>query len=402
MNAPPRGTSDSTEPRYGRPGPARPGLPARAARHRVLARLAAALAGRPRRSRRGLCLLLAGLVPAALAAAAMVPAAASASVASPASVAKPADLTRGFDINNFSTYRLKLVSVTGGPFDSTPPIGSVLEPGQAPQHFEMQYNFTHDERGEAEYETVPGNRLVYAELYDSGFNEPSTACYPASTPCSKTSQSLTFLINDPGTVITIPAGQGQQQAATLQQYCNNDNAATCKFTAIGDQAHITSPPHVPTHGYGMKNNTDRVQEIDYEASDTVGTTDSIDISTKLGLKIAKVVNIEVEVRYGHEWTQEDEYTSAVHLSCGPHRACWIEAEDPLLRTTGNFTMTLGNVTWNLDGIYFDSPDPGGRGFFDVTDCSLSEPGCPPSGTVPRGKSQGPVGSGIYLPSGRLS
>ena len=149
--------------------------------------------------------MLAGLVPGALAAAAMFPAAASASVASPATVAKPADLTRGFDISNFSTYRLKLVSVTGGPFDSTPPIGSVLEPGQAPQHFEMQYNFTHDERGEAEYETVPGNRLVYAELYDSGFNEPSTACYPASTPCSKSGRTARLTSSPPGTATSNPA-----------------------------------------------------------------------------------------------------------------------------------------------------------------------------------------------------
>jgi hypothetical protein len=28
----------------------------------------------------------------------------------------------------------------------------------------------------------------------------------------------------------------------------------------------------------------------------------------------------------------------------------------MLRDTGNFTVTLGNTTWNLTDVYFDHPD----------------------------------------------
>jgi hypothetical protein len=45
--------------------------------------------------------------------------------------------------------------------------------------------------------------------------------------------------------------------------------------------------------------------------------------------------------------------------------CWIDAVEPLYRDTGNFTVTLGNTTWNLTGVYFDSPDPTRAGSFGV-------------------------------------
>jgi len=33
----------------------------------------------------------------------------------------------------------------------------------------------------------------------------------------------------------------------------------------------------------------------------------------------------------------------------------------MIRYTGNFTLTVGNTTINLTGVYFDSPDPDGNG-----------------------------------------
>ena len=34
------------------------------------------------------------------------------------------------------------------------------------------------------------------------------------------------------------------------------------------------------------------------------------------------------------------------------------------RRTGNFTATMGNTTWNLTAVCFDSPNPDGAEHFD--------------------------------------
>src|SRR3712207_2110827 len=88
--------------------------------------------GRRDRGRRARAVLLAGLIPAALAVAALFPAAASA-------------YTRGFQVYNLSSNPIKLTGVSaiteGTTFDSTPAIGAVLQPGAGNHDFEETYYF---------------------------------------------------------------------------------------------------------------------------------------------------------------------------------------------------------------------------------------------------------------------
>jgi hypothetical protein len=52
----------------------------------------------------------------------------------------------------------------------------------------------------------------------------------------------------------------------------------------------------------------------------------------------------------------------------------------MYRDTGNFTVTLGNTTWNLTGVYFDSPDPTRGGSYSVGECVIGDSGCTMQGT----------------------
>ena len=36
---------------------------------------------------------------------------------------------------------------------------------------------------------------------------------------------------------------------------------------------------------------------------------------------------------------------------------WLEAQEPVIRTTGDFTITAGNTTWTIRGVQFLTPDP---------------------------------------------
>ena len=58
-------------------------------------------------------------------------------------------------------------------------------------------------------------------------------------------------------------------------------------------------------------------------------------------------------------------------------------------------MTLGNTTWQLHDVYFDSPDPNGSGTYIVDDCVLGDPGCANVGLKLGGTRSPKVLSGTY-------
>jgi hypothetical protein len=342
-----------------------------------------------RRLRGGRCVLIAGLVPLAFAVASLFPAAAS------------ADLTQGFHVYDLSRYPIKLIKVTGGEFDGTPPIGSVLQPGEGYQDFEEVYKFLASDQGTAVYALVGDNgqtgwAYFNATMAVDDVNQAFSGCttsYGVCTPGNGLSSGSTLTLYDqPGTVFDIPAGQGQAQAAALKQFCAEDNAATCTFTA-NSEAKIDSPSHQV--GDALSNPTDEDQDTRLSTSDTVETTDSVDVGLKVGAKIAGVVEVSVEAKYGHKWTQEHTFTQDVTVHCPPHHKCWIDAVDPMLRDTGDFTMTLGNTTWQLHDVYFDSPDPNGSGTYIVDDCMLGDPGCANVGLKLGGARPPKVLSGTY-------
>jgi hypothetical protein len=66
--------------------------------------------------------------------------------------------------------------------------------------------------------------------------------------------------------------------------------------------------------------------------------------------------LEVTAKYKHTWDHEYKFTQTEHADVPPHTHVWYTHTAPMLRDTGEFTVTLGNTTWNLTGVYFDHPD----------------------------------------------
>ena len=67
------------------------------------------------------------------------------------------------------------------------------------------------------------------------------------------------------------------------------------------------------------------------------------------------------------------------VHCKARYECWVTGTAPMLRTTGDFTVKLGNTTWILRGVYFDTPNPDGNPSYAVDDAPLtrSEAALPP-------------------------
>jgi hypothetical protein len=66
--------------------------------------------------------------------------------------------------------------------------------------------------------------------------------------------------------------------------------------------------------------------------------------------------VSAAVSYEHEWTHEHEFSQDFDADVPAHTTLWFCHEAAVIRDTGDFTATLGNTTWHLTGVSFDSPD----------------------------------------------
>jgi hypothetical protein len=289
--------------------------------------------------------------------------------------------SRGYKIYNLSSHPLKLVRVDQVPeggtfldigFEGRPKDGDVLKPGAPPHVWELKYSYLGITGAGLVYSIVGTDDRYVAKIRTSTYTNDSTCEFPSKLG-SCTAEGLTLTVTDPpGTVHDIPSGRGQEQAQTLRDLCTKTNAAKCDFT-------VTPPPppretHTQAHivGNAVANCQEEDVETTISAKDKVGQTNSIEISSESEVNIFELVKEKITLAYGHEWTTEHEFGQDVKIKVRPGYEAWISDTAPVLRDTGDFTLTLGNTTWQLRGVYFDSPDPSRAGSFTTDDRKLTD------------------------------
>jgi hypothetical protein len=282
--------------------------------------------------------------------------------AGPASAA-----SRGFKIYNLSSHPLRVVDAkpVGDKrlpmdFEGRPPDGEVLKPGTPPHDWELKYWGYAARIVYYIMNGTPRPDYYAARLETTPFTNDST-CDIASYLGSCTAEGLTLTVTDPpGTKVDIPSGRGQEQAETLRDLCKKTNLAKCAFTPVREtktqtQAHVV--------GNAVANCGEDEVHTKISAEDKVGQTNSVEISSKSEFNVFEIVKESITLKYGHEWTSEYTFKQDVDIKVRPGQVGWISATAPVLRDTGDFTLTLGNTTWNLSDVYFDSPDPSRAGHY---------------------------------------
>ena len=256
--------------------------------------------------------------------------------------------SRGFHIYNDTSKPMTLVKITGdGNFEGRPADGSVLMPGSY-QDIEVQLRAASVQSDTAYYSD--GTHL---EMNVDAFGGPFIDNFAPAGGYGWTDYYTNAYVYDaPGTVNNLGPDQKQAQADALNQLCNT-GAASCQFTPTAE-AHIVSDPR--NVGQAVENPCDYDESTTIDAEDDVGESDSVGAELTVGVGIEKVVSVEVTATYEHEWTHEHKFGQSVELKVPPHSTAWFTHEAPTIRDTGNFTVTLGNTTWHLTGVYFDTPD----------------------------------------------
>lgn len=274
--------------------------------------------------------------------------------------------TRGFNLTNLTGERLQLTGVTGdtdGLEGGTPATGTIIKPGGS-MHFEMTWTWLKDQFVYPTYNVLDSNGNITATANFTmavGGGDGSTASLGSATNGFVTDANGTTLdIKDKaGTVVTINGDQAQAQAATLKQFCADNPNATCTFTPTSE-THVAGPEHVLV---AQINNGTDPGTISVNKGDTIASSDSLDIAATLGTNFAGIVDASVTASYGHTWSESHEFdVSASHpVPAGYYGE--ITGIAPMLRDTGNFTITIGNTTFHLNGVYFDTPDTTGAEIF---------------------------------------
>ena len=270
---------------------------------------------------------------------------------------------QGFTITNLSHYRLKLTQIQNAwSEDQLPPVGTIVEPGRA-IGFQVTYRFGWIQRTSPDFQVLDANGnyigMYQPTLEVGAFNTAHSYVYNSTGKIQHSENANQLTVMDlAGSVIDVPAGPGQAQV--LNALCGN-SSATCGFTPTKREK-VDGPPHQV--GKKVKNNSDLPQESVFIVRDLVGTSSSVEVTPSVGVTIAGIVESSLSATYGQTWIQEHEFTQEEHLMIPPREQGWIVATEPMIRNTGDFILTMGNTTWKLRGVSFDSPDKDGSGTFE--------------------------------------
>ena len=280
---------------------------------------------------------------------------------------------RGFDITNLSSHRLRLEQLGGvNGEDQLPGVGTILAPGHA-LNFQIVWLWGQNHSVTPRFSILDdkGGTIgtYWATMTVSSALAWTEQRSSATTTYGQTGgqiQSLTFM--DPaGSVIDIPAGDGQKQAEVLNTLCGNASA-TCTFTPT-KQEQLYGPHHVI--GKAIANNTPLVQKTIIEEGDEVSLTHSVSVSASAKVTLVKVVELSLSATYGHSWTSTHIFKQTEHLDIPPYHKGWLQGVEPIIRDTGDFTLTMGSTTWKLHDVYFDTPDTSRGGLVEKTVAPLT-------------------------------
>ena len=289
----------------------------------------------------------------------------------------------GFYIYNFTSAPMKLTKVdwTGNPdkTSSAPPppkVGQVLMPGADRDHIEIAY--VNDVSSvDLVYQQADGPpislRLLDHKLIGAG-GGPCDGVHPcqgghlaqcsapAAFQCVWDGSERVEFLDPPGTVRTVTGAEKQRQADVLQQLCTDRNLqsdlVTCDFEPTSERPEKT---YGQTHlvGHVVPNCTSDDIDRRYVEEDETATESSFGI--KFGIEnqenaIFEKVKVSIETKYEQKWETKYTFKDEVVFHIKPGDIGKVVGKNPVLRYRGDFTFTIGNTTWLLPDVYFDSPD----------------------------------------------
>ncbi|GAY16200.1 Ig-like domain-containing protein [Mycobacterium sp. shizuoka-1] len=264
--------------------------------------------------------------------------------------------TRGFNVYNLSGEPLTFDHYDGDKPAEAPRPGTVIQPGQY-AHFELTYYLAAQDEVRAWF-AKPGDWYAAQMKVGAVYGDSLVKCGASSGgtcgPTDWTYASTIRLFDLPGTVIEIGPDNPDEQTKVLESLCGDAKPGTCAFKATGETQTYT----VPTTPYGSySNRTDQQQRWEVTVKVVETHTNSLAVGAKLSVKLISIINAELNATYTHTWTRTETVQQTYKITVKPDAKVTLTVREPMFRDFGDFTVQLGNTTWLIRGVYFDSPDP---------------------------------------------
>jgi len=261
-----------------------------------------------------------------------------------------------FYIANDTSHTLVLTSLTDrkGLTKPIPSVGETIALGQS-MLIRPTAKLVYDNWADATYTAVDDPTITYqVHALDPWNKSPSSSCSSQGGTCSASGTNISLL--DPaGSTITIGPDEPQRQAQVLKSLCVNGSKASCQFTSTSTEQTYTPEKIV---GPVVKNNSaDTEQSFTLGFKETITASDSFEVAFKAGTKIFDLVTVEISTRYQRTVITSHEFSQSFNVKVPAQQYGWLSSQEPIFRDTGTFTIVLGNTTYVLTGVYFDTPDP---------------------------------------------
>lgn len=311
--------------------------------HRHVARSAAALAA-------GAVLFgLTGLAAAPAATAAESPTAPAVETSSTAAITKQFTVTnessRPLTIDRYAA-RDRVLSES-----ALPPVGTVLQPGQRVT-FDVVFHFFYVNSLHV-YLSAPGLPSAYSATMtvSDGIALPSSSATSSGQFAHGEDGTSLWVRDRVGTVIDVGTGDPKAQSRILADWCAV-KGSTCTFTPTS-QERFTAGLH---KAVSYANPTSVDQSFTAEFAHTRTERDDLEVSASVKLNVMDVVEAGVTATYGKSWEQTDSRTLTYPVIVPAGMRLTVLTGAQMLRTTGDFTVKMGNTTWILHNVAFETPE----------------------------------------------
>ncbi|MCX2932097.1 Ig-like domain-containing protein [Mycobacterium sp. CVI_P3] len=266
--------------------------------------------------------------------------------------------TRGFTVYNFSSGT---VTFTGFKDDqaegieSGPTIGTQIGIGES-VHWEIDVPTLIDNDVYPTF-TAGGESWTAYLVSHNWTGVGTTWCDASGASCNADQEHLTvYLLAAPNTVVPLPVSSTEQQKEVLEGLCHDGSVATCSFTPTSQTETWTDWKFL---GSKITNDSDTEDEYDITREIINTYSDSVKLSAKAKASIAKIVDIEISAEYGHTWTESYKWSETVKGKIPPHSSISYVERTPTYSVQGDFTLHVGNTTWQLTGVTLTSADSSG-------------------------------------------
>lgn len=278
--------------------------------------------------------------------------------------------SRGFTVTNLtgSSVTLSNFFYDRANFEGSvgsPPVGTVLKPGDTARFESAQYlnpassyqtiatfTSTAPDGTPREWKVKMYTDSISVASPDQSVASCTTGDCTFTKPDGWSFNGNTYLVDPAGSTYTIDSGQGQKQAQILNSLCAN-GSAKCSFSPKTFEQTQSSPRVVAT----TVNKGSTTITSTLTRSETVETTTSLALSLSAKATILQVVELGITRESTQSWTESTQYQYSVQQPIDPNSRGILEVQDPVKRVTGDFVATIGNTTYRLNGVTFETPDP---------------------------------------------